>query len=105
MTDVDIDPLGDHKSRTEEPTGEDIPLNPVVERQVGDQNVYKKHHLEKKLKKGGSPILMSTVCTSSYLGIISESLMQPIPIDLNVKVCGFTSKAGRMIHSPMRMES
>ena len=30
MADIDIDPFGDHKSRTEEPTGEDIPLIPGV---------------------------------------------------------------------------
>ena len=28
MADVDIDPFGDNKSRTEEPMGEDIPLIP-----------------------------------------------------------------------------
>ena len=29
MADVDIDPFGEHESRTEEPMGEDIPLTPV----------------------------------------------------------------------------
>ena len=29
MADVDIDPSGDHKSRPEEPTGENSPLTPV----------------------------------------------------------------------------
>ena len=29
MSDVDIDPFGDHESRSEEPTGENIPLTPV----------------------------------------------------------------------------
>ena len=28
MADVDIDPFGEHESRTEEPTGEDIPIIP-----------------------------------------------------------------------------
>ena len=28
MADVDIDPFGDHESRPEEPTGENIPLTP-----------------------------------------------------------------------------
>ena len=32
MADFDIDPFGDHESRTEEPTGEDIPLIPREER-------------------------------------------------------------------------
>ena len=29
MADVDIDPFGDHESRPEEPTGENIPLTLV----------------------------------------------------------------------------
>ena len=29
MADVDIDPSGEHESRPEEPTGENIPLTPV----------------------------------------------------------------------------
>ena len=29
MADIDIDPFGDHESRPEEPTGENIPLIPV----------------------------------------------------------------------------
>ena len=29
MTDVDIDPFGEHESRTEEPTDEHISLTPV----------------------------------------------------------------------------
>ena len=29
MADVDINPFGEHESRPEEPTGEDIPLTPV----------------------------------------------------------------------------
>ena len=29
MADVDINPFGEHKSRPEEPTGENIPLNPL----------------------------------------------------------------------------
>ena len=28
MADIDIDPFGEHKSRTEEPMGEDIPVIP-----------------------------------------------------------------------------
>ena len=30
MADIDIDPFGEHKSRTEEPTDEHIPLDPVT---------------------------------------------------------------------------
>ena len=30
MADIDIDPFGEHESRTEEPTNENIPLTPVT---------------------------------------------------------------------------
>ena len=30
MADIDIDPFGEHESRPEEPTDENIPLNPVT---------------------------------------------------------------------------
>ena len=30
MANVDIDPFGEHESRTDEPTDEHIPLDPVV---------------------------------------------------------------------------
>ena len=30
MADIDIDPFGEHESRTDEPTGEHIPLDPVT---------------------------------------------------------------------------
>ena len=32
MADIDIDPFGEHQSRTEEPTDENIPLDPVTTR-------------------------------------------------------------------------
>ena len=32
MADIDIDPFGEHESRTEEPTDENIPLTPVTPR-------------------------------------------------------------------------
>ena len=30
MADIDIDPFGEHESRPEEPTDENIPLDPVI---------------------------------------------------------------------------
>ena len=30
MADIDIDPFGEHETRTEEPTDEHIPLDPVT---------------------------------------------------------------------------
>ena len=53
MADVDIDPFGDHESRTEEPTDEHIPLDPVTqEDKLGNQTEEsKKLHSEENLKK------------------------------------------------------
>ena len=48
MADIDIDPFGEHESRPEEPTDENIPLTPggLKEDQLGNWNVNRKHHLE-----------------------------------------------------------
>ena len=48
MADIDIDPFGEHESRTEEPTDENIPLTPVhQEDQLGNQTEEsKKRRLE-----------------------------------------------------------
>ena len=55
MADIDIDPFGEHESRTDEPTDEHIPLDPVTpggsstwEPYQGEQ---KKHHSEENLKE------------------------------------------------------
>ena len=100
MADVDIDQFGEHDETDSHPddTGENIPLPPV---NPGEGSTLLE---EVKFKKERSLILMLTVCTRSYLSIIAEPKMQPITITLDVKVCGFTSKAGTN-HSPMRMES
>ena len=48
MADVDIDPFGEH-DRTEEPTDENIPLDPVTPggpKGTLPQNVNRKHHSE-----------------------------------------------------------
>ena len=39
MADIDIDPFGEHESRTEEPTDEHIPLDPVTP--VGGGSTWK----------------------------------------------------------------
>ena len=108
MADVDIDPFGNHHKTYSHPddTGEKfLFLQSPPEDLLRNQNMSKKRHLEEgELKKEGSPILMLTVCTKSYLSIIAEPLMQSITITLNARVGSFTSKAG-MSHSPMRMES
>ena len=50
MADVDIDPFGEHESRTDEPTDEHIPFDPVT--QLGNQTKEsKKLHLEENLKE------------------------------------------------------
>ena len=50
MSDVDIDPFGEHESRPEEPTDECIPLTPVGGRSTWE-HVNRKHHLEESLKE------------------------------------------------------
>ena len=37
MADIDIDPFGEHESRPEEPTDENIPLDPVTPGREGVQ--------------------------------------------------------------------
>ena len=50
MTDIDIDPFGEHESRPEEPTDEHIPLD--LEDQLGNQTEEsKKLHSEENLKE------------------------------------------------------
>ena len=59
MANVDIDPFGEHELRPEEPTDENIPLDPVTPgrsgswalRALGNQLVNRKHHLEESLKE------------------------------------------------------
>ena len=54
MADVDIDPFGEHESRTEEPTDENIPLDPVTPGRSSTWNQTeesKKLHLEENLKE------------------------------------------------------
>ena len=54
MADADIDPFGEHESRTEEPTDEHIPLDPVTPRRSSPLNQTeesKKHHSEENLKE------------------------------------------------------
>ena len=47
MADIDIDPFGEHESRTKEPTDENIPLTLVTPGdQLGNQKANKKCHLE-----------------------------------------------------------
>ena len=55
MADVDIDPFGEHESRTDESTDEHIPLDPVTpgrSHQLGNQTEEsKKLHSEENLKE------------------------------------------------------
>ena len=52
MADIDIDPFGEHESRTEAPTDKNIPLDLVTpveeEYKLENRNTSKKHHLEKE---------------------------------------------------------
>ena len=53
MTDLDIDPFGEHESRTDESTDEHISLSPVGGgRSTWNQTEEsKKHHSDKNLKE------------------------------------------------------
>ena len=52
MANVDIDTFGEHESRPEEPTDENIPLSPVTQKdQLGNRNVNRKHHSEEESLK------------------------------------------------------
>ena len=51
MADIDINPFGEHESRPEEPTDENILLDPVtsggpMEDQLRNQHINEKHHSE-----------------------------------------------------------
>ena len=50
MVDIDIDPFGEHKSRTDEPTDEHIPLDPVTP--VGGRSTWEPTH-EQETSFGG----------------------------------------------------
>ena len=48
MADIDIDPFGEHESRPEEPTDENIPLDPVTpgRSSTWNWNMNEKHQSE-----------------------------------------------------------
>ena len=53
MADIDIDPFGEHESRTDEPTDEHIPLDRVTpgDRLGNQTEESKKFHSEENLKE------------------------------------------------------
>ena len=52
MADVDIDPFGEHESRTEEPTDEHIPLDPVT---PGRSSTWEPERGEQETSFGNHP--------------------------------------------------
>ena len=50
MADIDIDPFGEHESRTEEPTEEHIPLDPVI---PGRSSTWEPERGEQEISFGG----------------------------------------------------
>ena len=106
MADVDIDPFGEHESRTDEPADEDIPpvggVYGVTRAQVhvdSGERVGEGLSINQRLTK-----IFLTVCTKRYLSIIPEPLMKSIMIALCVTKIGFTLKARKMImiHLPKK---
>ena len=51
MADVDIDPFGEHESRTEEPAGENIPLTPVEGGSTWEPDCEQETSSEEKVKE------------------------------------------------------
>ena len=105
MVDIEISPFGEHESRPDEPTGENVPLTPV-----GGGSTWEPEREQETSFRGGRTQegKLTDSCVDSlymeYLSIIAEHLMEPIMITLDMKAGSFTSEAG-MSHSPMRIES
>ena len=55
MADIDIDPFGEHESRTEEPTDENIPLTPV---NPGEGSIWEPER-EQETSFGSPEVLLS----------------------------------------------
>ena len=92
MADIDIDPFGDHKSRPEEPTGENIPLTPgggstwepELEQVTSFGGESKKTELTKERVMG---------CIKSYLKVRVKPQKHFISIILNSEKENCTTKA------------
>ena len=94
MADIDIDPFGEHESRTDEPTDENILLDPVTP--VGGRSTWEPTH-ELETSFGGESQrtkLMKDYVRDLYKKL-SETLVKPqnyfTMIILNSKVGNYTT--------------
>ena len=69
MADVDIDAFGDHESRLDEPTGENIPLPPVTP--VGRSTWEPEHEQETSF---GGGFTQEGMLTDSYVNSLYKEL-------------------------------
>ena len=93
MADVDIDPFGEHESRPEEPTDENIPLDPVTPGREGVQTWEPEQ--EQETSFGG--ISHTSVLHKEYLvgKIYNNKMHQRLEPNLSLFVLG---KDGRLYY-------
>ena len=72
MAEVDIDPFGEHESRTDEPTDEHIPLDPVT---PGRSSTWEPEH-EQETSFGGES--QRTKLMKDYVGDLYKRLSENI---------------------------
>ena len=86
MADIDIDPFGEHESRPEEPTDENIPLDPVTPWKEGVQTWELEH--EQETSVGG--ISHMSVLHKEYLvgKIYNNKMHQRLEPNLSLFILG-----------------
>ena len=95
MADVDIDPFGEHESRTEEQTDENIPLNPVTP--VGGGSTWEPEH-EQETSFGGrsrTSILHKEYLVGEIYELIGNKTQQRLEPNLSLFELG---KDGRLYY-------
>ena len=96
MADVDIDPFGEHESRSDDntQTGENIPFTPVGGRSTWNQTEERKqHHLEKNLRELNSGKIMLEIYIKGYLKTLVKPQNYFTMIILNSKMENCTTEA------------
>ena len=63
MADIDIDPFGEHESRTEEPTDENIPLTPVT----SGRSTWEPDQGEQEMSFGSPELSRGEILHKEYL--------------------------------------
>ena len=95
MADINIDPFGEHESRSEEPTDEHIPLDPVTP--VGGGSTWELE-LEQETSFGGkshTSILHKKYLVGKIYKLIGDKMYQRLEPNLSLFVLG---KDGRLYY-------